>query len=49
MDEVWAGCHVFQRAIREFVLLGTLNLHPNGHLPDADHEAEAHPMPCFFF
>ena len=46
---MWAGCHVFQRAIREFVLLGTLNLLPNGHLPDADHEAEAHPMPCFFF
>ena len=49
MDVVWAGCHDFQTAIREFVLVGTLNLLPNGHLPDVDHEAEAHPMPCFFF
>ena len=49
VDEVWAGCQDFQRDIREFVLLGTLNLLPNGHLPDAEHEAEAHPMPIVFF
>ena len=48
IDDVWAGCQGFQRGMREFVLLGTLNLLPNGHLTDADHKAEAHPMPIFF-
>ena len=42
IDVVWAGCHVFQRAIREFVLVGTLNLLPNGHIPDADPNVQTH-------